>query len=621
MTDTAAPSEVPEDHSSAGSPSDPSTAADPSSASDPSSANGPSSANDASSVPPVPAHLEYPAVGAQAVLNGSARRWPDRVAVRDGEQELTYAQLHDHALRFAAGLRERGVRPGDPVMLLLPNSLWFPVAYWGILFAGAVVSPSNPALPPAAIGDQLEDAGARAAVVHPQSLTSTLAAHGSAELAAVVLVPATTAAPAPVGDGEAAAEAAGAANLVAAADLLGTAPLPAPHLSAPDDLAHLAFTGGTTGRPKAVRVLHRNVVANAVQTTTCRAAARITAGPGGEALEIEHDPVTSAASAPYHSRLGQETGITIAPMFHAMGLIGMVAGALGGGTSQLFGRFDPVRYLDEIERLKVRHLGGSPALHRAVLAVAAAGPKRDLSHVTMVGSGAAPLDVETKRRLAELFPNALIAEGYGLTEATMALTLVPVRGDLDIPSGTVGLALPDTELSIRDLADPDKELPPGEIGELWARGPQITDGYHGHPDRTAEQFPDGWLRTGDLATVDEQGYLFLSGRAKDMLIYKGYNVYPLHLEELLAAHPAVAAAAVIGAPGGDVGEIPVAYVVLRPGAQATPEELAEHVAARVAPYSRLREVILTEALPVSAAGKILKTDLRAQHAATHGGSA
>ncbi|MFI8998662.1 class I adenylate-forming enzyme family protein [Streptomyces sp. NPDC053542] len=458
--------------------------------------------------------LDYPQLPVGAVLAGAARRYPDRLALTDGQESLTYAELYDRALRFARGLHEHGIVPGETVLLMIPNCPWFPVAYWGTLLAGGVVSPTNPAQPAAPLAAQLADADARAVIAYAGALPSVYAADApGVRFTAVVPGPGSGAGPLPEPP---------AGRTVLPAEELLTHGRAEPARRRPEDVAHLAFTGGTTGRSKAVRVLHRNVIANVAQTVWVRAAGRLYDADG--ALGLVRD---ETAATPHQSVPGTESTISVAPLFHAMGLVGMAAHTVIGTTAVLHTRFDPARYLDDIEA----------------------------HQVAMVG------------------------------------------------------------VSIRDLLDPERALPAGETGELWARGPQITDGYQGHPELTAEQYAGGWLRTGDIGRLDERGHLFLSGRAKDMLIYKGYNVYPLHLEDILAGHPAVAAAAVIGAPAADAGEIPAAYVVLRNGAAATADELLAYVAERVAPYQRVREVHFTDALPVSAAGKVLKTALRERHAA------
>jgi long-chain acyl-CoA synthetase len=398
------------------------------------------------------------------------------------------------------------------------------------------------------------------------------------------------------------------------AALLAADPAPATP-RAPDDLAQLAFTGGTTGRSKAVRVRDRNLWANVLQSLCARSAVLPEYDADGlVTLRRVPEAVTAWTGTP-----GADTAVNVVPLFHAMGLVSHNIALLGGITVVAHGRFDPREFLAAMVRHEATGLTGSPAMHHALLAAIDAGGY-DLRAVRMVNSGAAPLDSPTITRMTEAYPNAAVAEGYGLTEATMALTFVTPDRGRQAPPGCVGVPLFDTELEIRDLTDPAKPMPVGGTGLVFARGPQVTDGYLGRPELTAEQWVDGWLATGDIGRLDEDGQLFLSGRAKDMLIYKGYNVYPTQLEEVLAAHPAVAQVAVIGAPHPEAGEIPAAYVVLRPGAEADAdaEQLLAFVADRVAPYQRVRELHFLPALPVSPAGKILKTELRALRARQDG---
>ncbi|MGW0682575.1 class I adenylate-forming enzyme family protein [Streptomyces sp. NPDC002754] len=556
-------------------------------------------------VPPgMPQSLGYPDAAVGDLLAGTAHRHPDRTALRDGELTFTYREMYDTALRLAGGLSARGVGKGDAVALHQPNSAWFTVSYYAILLAGAVVVPLNPALPPTALRDQLDEARAVAALTHPAT-AAALTKAAAPDVRLTVLVPATATAPAEDTD----------PGGVPLEELL-SGDDPGERVAVRgDDLAHLAFTGGTTGRSKAVRVLHRNVLANALQMACWRGAA--VPGTDDEG-RVALDSVPGARTA-HTMDLGTSTAVALAPFFHAMGLVGQSVSVAVASTVVMAGRFEPRRFVGLIEEFGVTSVPGSPALFHALLALPGV-EDLDLSSVRSVNSGAAPVDTDTMRRLGALFPNATIVEGYGLTEATMALAAHPLVDDNPVPEGSVGAPVFDTEVEIRDLGC-GPALPVGETGEVWARGPQITDGYQGHPDLTAEQFQDGWLRTGGLGRVDGDGWLYLVGRAKDMLIYKGYNVYPTPLEDLLHRHPAVAGASVIGAPRAGVGEIPVAYVVPRAGHRAGPElaeKLMAFVAEHVAPYQRLREIHFLEALPVSAAGKILKTDLRQRYAAADG---
>lgn len=553
----------------------------------------------------MPEKLAYPDCSVGDILAGSALRYPDRLAVVDGDLRLTYAELYDQALRASQGLREHGIRPGDTVALFLPNSAWYTVGYHAVILAGGVVTPINPALPPAAVREQLHGTGASGAITHPA--TACLLAEATGDLELVVVIPPTAQAPAP---DDPLPEKLGRAT-IRMEELLAAAPEPRTPRSG-DDLAHLSFTGGTTGRSKAVRVLHRNVVDNIVQVTCWRTGSLPRLDDrGGLYVEAQED-ARNAHILP----LGEGATIAVAPMYHTMGLNYQHVSALTGAALVISGSFAPERYLEDIDRHGVNNLLGAPTLFHALLGVAEATGAR-YPAVRAIVSGAAPNDTTTLRRLRKVFPNARVAEGYGLTESTFGVSLSPFSGEPAAPVGSIGTPLFDTEVVIRELGE-GPEVPQGKAGEVWVRGPQITDGYEGHPELTAEQYRNGWLRTGDIGRFDEDGWLFLVGRAKDMLIYKGYNVYPGPLEDLLHQHPAVALATVIGAPTPGVGEIPVGYVVPRPGVDASPElagELVDFVAARVAPYQRIREICFTEALPISAAGKILKTVLRDQHTA------
>ncbi|WP_328867153.1 class I adenylate-forming enzyme family protein [Streptomyces sp. NBC_00304] len=549
----------------------------------------------------LPRTLDYPAGTVADLLSGSAHAYPDRTALIDGDVRLTFAELHERALRVAQGLREQGITPGEAVAVHMPNSVWFSVAYYGILLAGAAVVPVNPTQPPVALRRQLDDSGTVAVFTHPSvAAPMAEAVEGATKVRLVSVAPPTAAAPAPAGGLPPFPVA-----TVGFDDLLKADAAPATAVDG-DATAHLAFTGGTTGTPKAVQVLHRNLIKNVLQVACWRSAAEPYTDEQGRIM-LRHVPEARTA---HHIPLGTSHGISIAPLFHGMGMVGQNVFVAAGLTVVVFGRFDAVRYLDTIERLRVHAVTGSPALCHALLAVPGV-RERDLSCVRVVSSGSAPINPAAVVELAEIFPNAVVSDGYGLTEATMGVAISPLDTTLPRPEGSIGLALFDTEIQIRDM-DGVTPMATGEKGEVWVRGPQVTAGYLGHPELTAGQYADGWLRTGDLGTYDALGWLSLVGRAKDMLIYKGYNVYPGPLENILREHPAVAQASVVGRPHPEHGEIPVAFVSLKtePDSSATAEDLMAYVAERVAPYQRVRDVVIVEELPLSATGKILKTELR-----------
>lgn len=549
----------------------------------------------------LPRSLDYPEATVGDLCAFAAGAYDDRVAVRDGERTLSYREVHDLACRIAQGLRARGVRDRDVVMLHQPNSLWFLPSYYGILLAGAVASPTNPLHPAASLRAQLQETGAVAALSHPAHATVLDEARQGTRLSTLVVVPETAMAPGgadPVPDA------------LSLDELVAGQPAERPHSDVgPDDLAHLVYTGGTTGVPKAVRGQHRHVVANITQMA-CWRSAHVLAADGEGGLTLTALPQAEGAGVVP----GVSSTVVVSPMFHVHALVNTGFLFVCGTSAVLAGRFEADAMLDLIERERITYVTGSPTMWHSLVTAADRGRARDVSCLRVVSSGAAPIDGPTLAGLGRLFPTAMVLEGYGLTEATCLVSIVPsVRGAVHKP-GSVGVPVPDTEVQIRSGNPEDRPLGPGERGQLWVRGPQVADGYLDRPDATARQFVDGWLDTGDIAYVDDEGYVFICDRAKDMLIYKGYNVYPRELEDLLVAHPAVDSAAVVGREAGALGQEPVAFVVPAAGQTIDREELATtlmgHVAEQVLPYKKLRGVHLVEQLPSNPAGKILKTELR-----------
>jgi long-chain acyl-CoA synthetase len=373
-----------------------------------------------------------------------------------------------------------------------------------------------------------------------------------------------------------------------------------------DDVAHLAYTGGTTGVSKGVRVLHRNVVANVTQMIAWRAGHEVRADADGG---IELRPIAGLEDRGVVPGTGAT--VVVSPLFHAHALINLSFLLLCGATQVFAGRFEPGRMLDLIETHRATYITGSPAMWHAV-ATHPDAATRNTDSVRVVSSGAAPIDHVTLEALGRAFPSASVVEGYGLTEGTCLVASAPLTGAVAYKIGSVGLPVFDTEVQIRAQDDSGAVLDAGARGKLWVRGPQVTDGYLNHPEITAQQYVDGWLDTGDIAYADEDGYLFICDRTKDMLIYKGYNVYPRELEEILVSHPDVSSAAVVGRQAGSVGQEPVAFVVPTPGTKIDGDEVSAFVAERVLPYKKIRDVVVVDQLPTSAAGKILKTKLREQ---------
>ncbi|MEE2060165.1 class I adenylate-forming enzyme family protein [Rhodococcus artemisiae] len=537
--------------------------------------------------------LSYPQTSMAVWAPSMAAMYGDRAAVVDGDRVLTYRELDECSAQFANALSAAGVVAHDVVLMHLGNCADFHIAYYGALRAGATLTLVNPLQPGPGLRRQIEETGAVAAVTAPAQLDTLL---GASEGTTVELIAVVSDEP---------VEAAG-AGAVQFAELLARHSTEfEPAQVSGDDVAHIAYTGGTTGVSKGVRVLHRNVVGNVTQMCGWRAGHQTVVKDGLVSLE-KIDGLDIAGVTP-----AQGSTIVVSPLFHAHALINTSFLLACGLTQVLAGRFDPARMLELIERYEASYITGSPAMWHS-LATHPDVATRDLSTVRVVSSGAAPIDHVTLEALGRAFPNATVAEGYGLTEGTCVVTAMPLARGLDYRIGSVGLPVFDTEIEIRPQGDAAGTVGPNERGELWVRGPQVTDGYLGHPEITAEQYVDGWLATGDIAYRDDDGYLFIADRAKDMLIYKGYNVYPRELEEIIVTHPSVSTAAVVGRDVGATGQEPVAFVVPVAGADIDEGELEAYVAERVLPYKKIREVVVLDALPTSAAGKILKTDLRAQ---------
>lgn len=524
--------------------------------------------------------LSYPQTSMAVLPASLGARYGTRPAVIDGDRVLTFADIAARSSAVAAALRDSGVQERDVVLLHLSNSIEFVVAYYGSLRAGATVTLVNPLQPVPGLRHQILETGAVAAFTQTEQVPLLRAAVDGTGLRTVVVVD----------DGSLESFVAGYNH--------------APEVAVgPDDVAHLAFTGGTTGVSKGVRVLHRNVLANVTQMTAWRAGHSVAIGADGLLELSPRGVVDNRGVVP-----GESSTVVVSPMFHAHALINMSFLMLCGTTQVLAGRFDPSSMLALIEQHRATYVTGSPTMWHA-LATHPDVATRDLSSVRVASSGAAPMDHATLERLQHAFPSCTVIEGYGLTEATCLVSSAPLTAQGGYRFGSVGLPTFDTEVQIRALED---VLAAGERGELWVRGPQVTGGYLGHPELTAEQFVDGWLNTGDIAYVDDDGYLLICDRAKDMLIYKGYNVYPRELEEILVTHPAVEAAAVVARDAGTVGQEPVAFIVPKAGRVVDRDELEAFVASQVLPYKKIRDVVVVERFPTSAAGKIQKMKLREQ---------
>jgi long-chain acyl-CoA synthetase len=478
--------------------------------------------------------------------------YPDRVAVRLDDLALTYRELDERSARVTGLLAAHGVAPGDRVGLMLPNIPEFPVLYHGVLRAGAVVVPMNPLLKAREVEYHLADSGAR--VVFAWQAAAAEAAKG-AEAAGAELVAVTPG---------------GLDQLLA-----GHAPTAAVADRADDDTAVILYTSGTTGRPKGAELTHANLARNAAVTATTL-------------LRLEPGDVVMGCL----------------PLFHSFGQTCGLNAAVGAGASlTLLARFDPGRALAVIQRDRVTVFEGVPTMYVALLNHPGRGDA-DVGSLRLCVSGGAALPVEVLRGFEAAF-GCIILEGYGLSETSPVASFN--HPDRDRKPGSIGTPIDGVELRLVGLDGGD--VAAGEVGEIAVRGHNLMKGYWGREEATREAIPDGWLRTGDLARQDTDGYFFIVDRKKDLIIRGGYNVYPREVEEVLYEHPAVAEAAVVGIPHPTHGEEVGAAVALKPGAEATPEELRAFCRERVAAYKYPRHVWLEAALPKTATGKLLRREV------------
>ena len=496
------------------------------------------------------------------LLHATAERRPEKPALIAGDRTITYRDLELRARRAAAGFNELGVGRGDRLALLLGNVPEFVEALHGAWRLGAVVAPLNVMLTPDEVGFILEDADAKLVVAQPEHADAVLAVRARVDGLEHVVVTGRG----PVPDGAERFE-----------DVLATALGPPGSERAPDDLALLAYTAGTTGRPKGAMLTHGNLLANLDQIAEVPALA-----------EAESDVVLLAL-----------------PMFHIYALNVVLGVTLReGATAVLVERFDPVSTLELVERHRVTVLFGAPPMFQAWLA-AAEQRDFDLSSVRLAVSGAAPLPGEVLRVFAERF-GVTIWEGYGLTETAPAVTTNALGAEAK--ANSIGLPLPGLEIRLVD--EEGEEVEDGDPGEIVVRGPNVFSGYWKREGETDAAFREGWLRTGDVAYRDDDGYLFIVDRKKDLIIVSGFNVYPAEVEQALALHPKVAEAAVIGVPDERTGEAVKALVVPRPGEDLTEDEVLEHCRVRLARFKWPRSVEVVGSLPRHVTGKVLRRALR-----------
>ena len=499
-------------------------------------------------------------VDVAARLRRTAAARPDHAALIWADGTRTYAELDTRADAATAALQDLGVQPGDRVAFVLGTTPTFVEAAAAVLRAGATMVPLLPGLAPDELRFALVDSGAKVAVLGPERGAEVVALRGELpQVEHLITVDGSI-------DGSLVWE-----------ELLDAAGTPSLGEREPDDLAALVYTSGTTGRPRGAMLTRANLAANQDQSLAGR-------------FEVNADDLV----------------LLVLPMAHIYSLnVGLGASVTAGATMVLIERFDPLAVLRTIERDRVTVLLGAPPMYVAWLESGAL-PDADLSSVRLAVSGAAPLPVQIYERF-EAATGIRIEEGYGLTEASPSVTANSM-GPEPRP-GSVGLPLPGIQLRLVD--DDGHDVVRGDPGEVWVRGPNVFQGYWNDAEATDRVLtPDGWLRTGDVGTQDEDGYLYLVDRKRDLIIVNGFNVYPREVERVLLEDDRVGQAAVIGAPHPLSGETVIAFVVPRSGAEVDTDALMARCRERIARYKSPSRIEVTDHLPHTATGKLRRRELR-----------
>jgi len=550
----------------------------------------------------VPHHLVYPAVPLFQFLEETARKYPDRPCTIFKGASVTYRQMNELTDRLAAALASLGVKKGTPVGVFMPNTPQFVLAFYGILKAGAVVVANNVTYTPREIEHQMSDAGAEVMLVMSNFYKKVKEVQPRTKIKTVVVTNIKEYLPGMLRflftltkekkDGHRVDLAPGDLWM---ADLLARftpADRPKVQVGADDD-AIFQYSGGTTGVSKAAIGLHRSLVANTLQIRSWM---------------------------PF-AKEGEETVLMAIPLFHVYGMVAGMSFAVQSGASMVMvpNPRDLPDVLNSIQKHRPTIFPGVPTMYNAINnhPDVVAG-KYDLKSIKACISGSAPLMRETKERFEALSGGKLV-EGYGLSEAPTATHCNPLMGETRI--GSIGLPFPDVECKIVSLDDGTSVLPSGEIGELAIKSPNLMKGYHNMPAETANTLRDGWLFTGDIARMDEDGYTYIVDRKKELIKPGGYQVWPREVEEVIAQHPKVLEVGVAGVPDAYRGETVKAWVVLKPGQRATADEIRDWCKDQLAPFKVPTSVEFRSELPKTMVGKILRRELVRQDREAQGGAA
>ena len=539
--------------------------------------------------------MDFPPLTLPEMFAQSAARFAERPLVDFMGRAFTYAALHAEARAFAAGLQRLGVTKGDRIGLYLPNVPIYVSAYYGAMLAGATVVNFSPLYTAQELAAQVEDSGTRLLVTIDSAALLPTALEVLKTSGLERLVVGSLAAMLPLAKGlalrllgrKSLTRIPARPDVIRWEDALARTD-PAPVLLDPlEDLALLQYTGGTTGTPKGAMLTHQNISANTRQV---------------EAI----DP-----------RAGERDVIMgVLPLFHVFANICVLnRTVVNGGCIAMLPRFDAGQALKTLQRVRATAMPGVPTMYQALLDHPALA-RTDFSSLRVCISGGAPLAGPLKEKF-ESATDARLVEGYGLTETAGVASTNPYEGEDRV--GTIGQPIPATRIRLLDKEDPTRDAPAGQPGELAIQGPQVMRGYWRRPEAAAAAFAeraDGqWLRTGDVAVLDDQGYVRIVDRIKDMIAVGGFKVFPSQVEAVVLEHPAVKEVLVIGVPEPRLGEVPRAYVTLNDGTAETGETLRDWINARIGKHERVDAVVVRETMPKTMIGKLDRKALRAEVAA------
>jgi len=533
--------------------------------------------------PGVPHHIQYPDVPLHHLLDDAVRDFPEREAIIFQSRKITYRQLGEEVANTASGLAQRGLKKGERMAIMLPNCPQYVVAYYAILKIGGIVVNVSPMYVERELEFQLKDAEVQIILAMRDFYPRLEAVRKKVPLKTIILMDLREKGGKETRKKSKTGIAKGVYDYAELLEIGRRMPPPSVKVD-PDEVALLQYTGGTTGLSKGAMLTHRNLVADVLQCVSWNC-----------------DAVR-----------GQERMFAVLPFFHVYGMTVAMNEAIElGATIIMLPRFNVDDALEAINLYQPTRFPGVPTMYMAIMNHPQIN-KYNISSIRVCSSGSAPMPVEAQRRFEEL-TGAKVSEGYGLTEASPVTHANPFNGKRKI--GSIGLPRPDVDAKIVDLETGERDLPPGEVGELCIRGPQVMKGYWNRPEETRKTLRNGWLYTGDIGRMDDEGYFYIVDRKKDMIICSGYNVYPREIEEVLYQHPKIQEVCIVGVPDPYRGETVKAFVILKEEEQAPPEEIIEYCQKNMAKYKVPTLVEFRKELPKSHVGKVLRKILREEEEA------